>query len=89
MVAINYKHRDLNFTIALLSLIPLVGMPDEIKEGAIVTWSQSRSKDLRTEAWCDRFGGGDATFEDTLLNELVAQAHDGFPEHWHPGEVKG
>src|SRR5262249_24978012 len=29
------------------------------------------------------------TLQDTLLDELVAQTHDGFPEDRHPGEAEG
>ena len=66
-----------------------MGMAEQVEEGAVVAWPKPRGTNLRAESRCNRFGIGHATLQDALLDELVAQAHDGFPQHGHPGEVKG
>src|SRR6476619_6574496 len=66
-----------------------MGMAEQVEEGAVVTWPKPRGTNLRAESRCNRFGIGHATLQDALLYESVAQAHDGFPQQGHLGEVKG
>ena len=66
-----------------------MGMAEQVEERSIVTWPKPRSTNLRAESGCNRLGIGHTTLQDALLDELVAQAHDGFPQHGHLGEVKG
>src|SRR5690348_1215715 len=54
-----------------------------------MAWPEPRGTNLRTESGCNRSGIGHATLQDALLDELIAQAHDGFPQHWNLGEGKG
>src|SRR5215468_8237185 len=66
-----------------------MGMAEQVDEGAIVAWPKPRSTDLRTEAGCNCHGIGHTTLQDALFDKWVAQTHDRFPEHWHPGKIKG
>src|SRR4029450_803564 len=89
LVAIDHQHRGRNLAVALPRLIPQIGMAKQVDEGAVVAWPKPRSMDLRTEAGCNCHEIDHTTLEDTLLEEWVAQTHDGLPEHWHPREVEG
>src|SRR5262245_32971802 len=64
-------------------------MAEKVEESSIVAWPKPGSTYLRAEAGCNRLGIGNATLQDTLLDELVPEAHNGFPQHRHLGEVKG
>src|SRR4029450_4783156 len=89
LVAIDHQHRYRNLAVALPRLIPQIGMAEQVDEGAVVAWPKPRSMDLRTEAGCNCHMIGHTTLQDTLLDEWVAQTHDGFPEDRHLGEGEG